>query len=134
MIAEYGADSIAGLHANPSYSFTEEFQSEYMSLYFPIFDKLRAAHIFIGEHVWNFADFMTNQGVTRVHGNKKGVFTRQRQPKMAAYTIRDRYLALANSTHLYPGRLSALQDYVQKYTFPLTIQSNELDGSEPRGQ
>jgi len=47
--------------------------------------------------------------VTRVYGNKKGLFTRQRQPKMAAYTIRQRYQALANSTQLFPGRLRALQ-------------------------
>lgn len=109
MIAEYGADAVAGLHSDPSYSFTEEFQSEYISEYFPIFDKLRAERFFVGEHIWNFADFMTNQGVTRVYGNKKGLFTRQRQPKMAAYTIRQRYQALANSTQLFPGRLRALQ-------------------------
>jgi hypothetical protein len=30
---------------------------------------------------------MTAQGVTRVHGNKKGIFTRQRQPKMVAHTL-----------------------------------------------
>lgn len=28
---------------------------------------------------------------TRVGGNKKGVFTRQRQPKTAAYILRKRY-------------------------------------------
>ena len=30
---------------------------------------------------------MTAQGVTRVQGNKKGIFTRQRQPKMVAHTL-----------------------------------------------
>lgn len=30
----------------------------------------------------------------RVGGNKKGIFTRERQPKMAAYYVRKRYYAL----------------------------------------
>lgn len=29
--------------------------------YFPVFDKLRK-EFFIGEMIWNFADFMTQQG------------------------------------------------------------------------
>lgn len=32
---------------------------------------------------------------TRVGGNKKGIFTRDRQPKMAAHHVRKRYHALA---------------------------------------
>ena len=32
---------------------------------------------------------------TRVGGNKKGIFTRQRQPKEAAHLIRQRYFALS---------------------------------------
>jgi beta-glucuronidase len=32
---------------------------------------------------------------TRVGGNKKGIFTRERQPKMAAHHVRKRYHALA---------------------------------------
>ncbi len=32
---------------------------------------------------------------TRVAGNKKGMFTRQRQPKMAAHILRERYLKLS---------------------------------------
>ena len=31
-----------------------------------------------GELVWNFADFQTTEGILRVDGNKKGIFTRQR--------------------------------------------------------
>ena len=45
----------------------------------------------IGEHVWNFADFKTNQGLKRVGGNRKGVFTKARQPKMAAYYLKERW-------------------------------------------
>lgn len=32
---------------------------------------------------------------TRVGGNKKGIFTRARQPKAAAHLVRQRYMALA---------------------------------------
>jgi beta-glucuronidase len=44
--------------------------------------------------VWNFADFQTSQGIIRVQGNKKGVFTRERKPKMAAHYLRKRWLAI----------------------------------------
>jgi beta-glucuronidase len=37
--------------------------------------------------VWNFADFATAQAVHRPGGNK-GVFTRDRQPKAAAWLLR----------------------------------------------
>jgi beta-glucuronidase len=42
----------------------------------------------IGGHVWNFADFRTAQHHRRVVLNHKGVFTRTRDPKMAAWTLR----------------------------------------------
>ncbi|MFQ9874135.1 glycoside hydrolase family 2 TIM barrel-domain containing protein [Waltera sp.] len=45
----------------------------------------------IGEHIWAFADFMTAFGLKRVDGNKKGIFTRERQPKTAAFAIRERW-------------------------------------------
>jgi beta-glucuronidase len=53
-----------------------------------VFDRVDAV---IGEQVWNFADFQTSQGVIRVDGNKKGVFTRDRRPKAAAFMLRDRW-------------------------------------------
>ncbi|MNY80054.1 Beta-glucuronidase [compost metagenome] len=49
---------------------------------------------FVGEQVWNFADFQTSQGIIRVQGNKKGVFTRDRKPKMAAHELRRRWLSI----------------------------------------
>ena len=41
---------------------------------------------------------MTDQTITRVFGNRKGVFTRDRQPKAAAHVLRCRYLSLSNAT------------------------------------
>ena len=44
-----------------------------------------------GEQIWNFADFQTTEGILRANGNKKGVFTRQRQPKDVAYLLKKRW-------------------------------------------
>ena len=52
-----------------------------------VFDRVDAV---VGEQVWNFADFTTTSGIMRVGGNKKGVLTRDRQPKAAAYALRRR--------------------------------------------
>ena len=44
----------------PSFIFTEEYQSDFMMEYFKVFDTLRQEFL-VGEMVWNFADFMTQQ-------------------------------------------------------------------------
>ena len=88
IVSEYGADTIAGFHADPPVMFSEEYQSQLLENFHRGFDRL---DFLIGEHVWNFADFATKQGTTRVIGNKKGVFTRQRQPKAAAHLLRRRW-------------------------------------------
>ncbi|XP_023163340.2 beta-glucuronidase-like isoform X1 [Drosophila hydei] len=94
IMSEYGADTLEGLHLQPAYVWSEEFQTEVLSRHFKAFDALRRKKWFIGEFVWNFADFKTAQSYTRVGGNKKGVFTRARQPKAAAHLLRQRYFAL----------------------------------------
>ncbi len=68
---------------------------EFMIEYFRAFDDLKKEGVLSGEMVWNFADFMTKQQLNRVGGNKKGIFTRQRQPKASAHLIRERYWKLA---------------------------------------
>jgi len=85
MLTEFGADTIMGLHQLPSVAFSEEFQVELIEAYKKVIEKL---DFIIGEHVWNFADFQTKQGLTRINGNKKGVFSRDRQPKMVAHFLR----------------------------------------------
>ena len=44
--------------------------------------------------MWNFADFQTATGIVRVAGNKKGMFTRARDPKQNAFVVRERWLAM----------------------------------------
>ncbi len=91
MFTEYGADTIAGMHDTTPAMFSEEYQVAYLQANHEVID---AFPTFIGEQVWNFADFQTSQGIIRVQGNKKGVFTRERKPKMAAHALRERWLAI----------------------------------------
>jgi beta-glucuronidase len=91
MLTEYGADTIAGFHDTTPVMFTEEYQVECLQANHEVIDTFPTC---IGEHVWNFADFLTSQSITRVQGNKKGVFTRDRKPKMAAHYLRERWLAI----------------------------------------
>jgi len=97
IITEYGADTVPGLHTLPSFVFTEDYQVQLLKLHHGIFDIFRKEFL-VGEMVWNFADFMTDETVTRVVGNKKGLLTRQRQPKASAHAIRERYWNMINST------------------------------------
>ncbi|MCS7462318.1 beta-glucuronidase [Paenibacillus doosanensis] len=93
IFTEYGADTIAGFHDVDSVMFTEEYQAEYLQANHQVFDEFE--HV-IGEQVWNFADFQTSQGIMRVQGNKKGIFTRERKPKYAAYELRSRWSSIPN--------------------------------------
>ncbi len=88
MFTEYGADTIAGFHASTPVMFTEEYQVDFYEATHEITDRY---DYFIGEQVWNFADFATIQGIIRVVGNKKGIFTRDRQPKLAAHYFKKRW-------------------------------------------
>ncbi|XP_007429739.1 beta-glucuronidase [Python bivittatus] len=95
--SEYGAGTISGFHADPPLMFSEEYQADVLKEYHAVFDQKRKEYV-IGELIWNFADFMTEQGVKRVMGNKKGIFTRQRQPKAAAFLLKERYWKIANES------------------------------------
>ncbi len=88
IFAEYGADSINGIHDTTPVMFTEEFQRDFIAAYSESFDKYKNI---VGEHVWNFADFYAVQGIKRVQGNRKGVFTRERKPKIAAHWLKSRW-------------------------------------------
>jgi beta-glucuronidase len=88
IITEYGADTYPGLRSMVPSPWTEEYQAELLDVYHRVFDRIDAV---VGEQVWSFADFATMPGVFRVDGNKKGVFTRDRRPKTAAFKLRDRW-------------------------------------------
>ncbi|SHN14571.1 beta-glucuronidase [Cryptosporangium aurantiacum] len=88
IITEYGADTYPGLRSLTAEPWSEEYQTAYLEMNHRVFDRIDAV---VGEQVWNFADFTTTSGIVRVGGNKKGVFTRDRQPKAAAYALRERW-------------------------------------------
>ena len=88
ILSEYGADTIAGFHGATPEMFTEEYQ---VAFYEAISECLDERDFVIGEMPWNFADFATCQGPMRVGGNKKGLFTRDRKPKMAAHYFKKRW-------------------------------------------
>ena len=91
LFTEYGADTSAAEHKLPSVMWSQEYQWEYLQMCHRVFD----AYPFVkGEQVWNFADFQTTEGIMRMNGNKKGIFTRQRQPKAAAYLYKQRWESL----------------------------------------
>jgi beta-glucuronidase len=88
IMTEYGADTQPGLHSVWDAAWTEEYQVAYLEMNHRVFDRFPE---FVGEQVWNFADFATSNGIHRVGGNKKGVFTRDRKPKAAAWALRNRW-------------------------------------------
>lgn len=88
IFTEYGADAVAGMHATVPEMFSEEYQAQFLISYGEQFDK---RDFIVGEQMWNFADFGTAQGTMRADGNKKGLFTRERKPKLSAHALRYRW-------------------------------------------
>ncbi|WP_221567161.1 beta-glucuronidase [Alkalihalobacillus sp. TS-13] len=93
LITEYGADTVSGMRDVEPIMFTEEYQVAYYRANHEVFDEFDRL---IGEQAWNFADFNTSQGIVRVQGNKKGIFTRDRKPKMIAHELRSRWTNIPN--------------------------------------
>lgn len=88
IFTEFGTDTLASEHKLPSIMWSQEFQNEYLEMNFKVFDSYDFVQ---GELVWNFADFQTTEGIMRVNGNKKGIFTRTRQPKSSAFVLKNRW-------------------------------------------
>ena len=87
VLTEFGADAVPGAHADPPAMWTEEYQAELIERFL----RVAAERDFVaGTHVWAFADFATAQADHRPQSlNFKGVFTRDRRPKLAAHRLRD---------------------------------------------
>jgi len=87
LLTELGADTIPGCHAQPPEMFSEEYQAEMLTRYIEV---LSSKPWVVGQHVWNLCDFKTAQSVLRFGGmNMKGIFTRDRRPKLAAHQLRE---------------------------------------------
>ncbi|MET3558766.1 beta-glucuronidase [Streptococcus rupicaprae] len=93
MFTEYGADTLPGYHSLWDIPYTEEYQCDYYQANHEVFDSLP---YFVGEQVWNFADFETNVSLIRVKGNHKGLFSRNRDPKQVVRLFKERWTAIPN--------------------------------------
>jgi beta-glucuronidase len=89
ILSEFGADTLPGAHNAQPEMWTEEYQVEFLRRYL---DVAVQRPFMAGMHVWAFSDFKTGQATMRTAGmNFKGVFTRDRRPKMAAHFLRSRW-------------------------------------------
>ena len=89
IVTEFGADAIPGHHAQPPEMFSEEFQAELLSRYIELF---KTKPYIVGEHIWNLCDFKTSQSTHRAGSlNLKGIFTRDRRPKLAAHRVKEKW-------------------------------------------
>ena len=91
IITEYGADTLPGLHSLDAAAVDRGVPGRLPRHEPP---RLRPHRRRRRRAVWNFADFATTSGIMRVDGNKKGAFTRDRQPKAAAFALRRRWRKL----------------------------------------
>ena len=125
-LAEFGADAIDGLHRLPGELFTEEYQSEIIEKQYQL---VRDLPWCVGAHVWAFADFKTAQSITRIVFNRKGVFTRERQPKGAAHTIRQMWGAEEEASREFSHQLtdSLQDDFDQNASFSPSNPSQSSD-------
>lgn len=85
VFSELGADAVAGMHSELPLMWTEEYQAEMLTRVLEVAERDPRV---IGAHVWAFSDFKVGQHPGRALLNHKGVFTRDRQPKLAAHTLR----------------------------------------------
>jgi beta-glucuronidase len=86
ILSEFGTDTIPGHHAQPPEMFSEEYQAEFLVKQIKLTDN---KPFVVGQHIWNMCDFKTSQAIHRMAAyNYKGVFTRDRRPKLAAHRVR----------------------------------------------
>ena len=86
VFTEFGAEGIAGLHGLSTKMWSEEYQADLIERHLILAEQ---KPYICGMQIWNFADFAAVQSMMRVGGmNHKGVFTRTREPKMAARVLR----------------------------------------------
>lgn len=98
ILSEFGADAISGLHKSTRQVFSEEYQRDLLAEHERVFDELAATKNssginFLGSMIWNFADFSTHDSLMRAGGNRKGIFTQTREPKLAAESVQSFYKA-----------------------------------------
>jgi len=105
IIGEFGFDAVAGWHGLPGVLFTEEGQAEHIMKYLDVFE---SKPYVIGTLIWVFADFLVSQHFGRARFNHKGLFTRDREPKLAAHLLRQRWqMPREQRSNWRPEKISA---------------------------
>ncbi|MCW4021444.1 MAG: glycoside hydrolase family 2 protein, partial [Candidatus Bathyarchaeota archaeon] len=89
IITEFGAGAIYGVHKNPPEMWSEEYQAEMIKTYWNVF--LSKDYV-VGGHIWVFADFKVGQSVRRSTENRKGIFTRTRDPKLSVGAVKKLFM------------------------------------------
>jgi len=88
IVTEFGVGTISGFHSDGSENWTEEHQVRHLTTYLDIFEK---RPWIVGIHIWVLNDFKAQQHTARVIFNRKGLFSRDREPKLAAHVIAKRW-------------------------------------------
>jgi beta-glucuronidase len=86
IVTEFGADAIDGVHKDPPEMWSEEYQTELIKMYWKV---LLSKDYVVGGHIWNFADFRVGQSPGRTTLNRKGIFTRTRDPKASVRIVKE---------------------------------------------
>jgi beta-glucuronidase len=108
VLTEFGADAIPGGHADPPAMWTEEYQE---ALIERLLDEAGRHENVVGTHIWTFADFATAQADHRpLAENFKGVFTRDRRPKLAVRRLQQLWTGHAVEEVLHRERRRAERD------------------------
>ena len=94
MVTEFGAPAIPGMHSEPPESWTEEFQARHLETYL---DVIESKDYVVGAHIWCLAEFKAQQHFGRVINNRKGIFTRTRDPKIAVSMLKKRWMNSKNN-------------------------------------
>uniref|UniRef100_A0A7J3Z6D6 Glycoside hydrolase family 2 catalytic domain-containing protein n=1 Tax=Ignisphaera aggregans TaxID=334771 RepID=A0A7J3Z6D6_9CREN len=79
-----------GIHSPPQ-MWSEEYQAEFIRSYVEVLMKISYV---IGLHIWNFADFRVPQNPGRAILNRKGVYSRDRQPKLAVVILSELFKSI----------------------------------------
>ena len=85
MLSEFGAGAIAGAHSDPPEMWSEEYQAEVIERMWHV--AVSKPYV-IGAIIWGLVEFLTPQSPTRAFVHRKGIFTRTRDPKLAAGTVK----------------------------------------------
>ena len=129
IVSEFGTDTIAGMHSDPPEMWSEEYQVEFIRRYL---DVAAERPFMAGMHIWNFADFKTAQGINRAGGlNQKGVFTRDRRPKMAAHFLRQRWTQPGSDKPAQVSAANAGETNLPSFAEALAGVAHRLDGQRP---